>query len=94
MEFIRAVKPEWIFGVSTDSSERGIEGPGRFASFYKLAFSLRFVFLDPVPGAGSDDSLEVEFFFWQVIAHHRPWYCGSSHIFVQCLAADSYAQWQ
>src|SRR5579863_216730 len=47
-------------------------GPTNSELIYKLAFSLRFVFLDPVEGAGTEDSLAVEFFFWQEIAHHRP----------------------
>jgi len=35
-----------------------------------------------------------ELFLWQETAHQRFWYCGSSHIFVQCFKPDSYAQWQ
>ena len=38
---------------------------------YRLTCSLRFVFLDPGFDAGEDDSLAVEFFLWQEIAHHR-----------------------
>ncbi len=55
---------------------------------------MRFVFLDPGLEAGEDDSLAVEFFLWQEIAHQRFWYCGNSHIFVQCFKPLSYAQWQ
>ena len=61
---------------------------------YRLTCSLRFVFLDPGFEAGEDDSLAVEFFLWQEIAHQRFSNCGSSHIFVQCFIPDSYAQWQ
>jgi hypothetical protein len=56
--------------------------------------SVRFVFLDPGFEAGEDDSFTVEFFLWQEIAHQRFWYCGSSHIFVQCFMPLSYAQRQ
>jgi len=55
---------------------------------------MRFVFLDPGLEAGEDDSLAVEFFLWQEIAHQRFWNCGNSHIFVQCFNPVSYAQWQ
>jgi hypothetical protein len=61
---------------------------------YRRTCSLRFVFLDPGFDDGEDDSLAVEFFLWQEIAHQRFWNCGSSHIFVQCFIPVSYAQWQ
>lgn len=61
---------------------------------YRLACSLRLVFLDPGVGDGVDDSLAVEFFLWQETAHQRFWNFGNSHIFVQCLTPVSYAQWQ
>lgn len=61
---------------------------------YRLTISVRFVFLEPGFERGADDSLEVEFFLWQEIAHQRFWYRGSSHIFVQCFMPLSYAQWQ
>ena len=34
------------------------------------------------------------FFLLQEVAHQRFWYCGSSHIFVQCFIPLSYGQWQ
>jgi len=55
---------------------------------------LRFVFFDPEFEAGEVDSLAIEFFLWQEMAHQRFSYCGSSHIFVQCFTPVSYAQWQ
>jgi hypothetical protein len=58
------------------------------------ANSVRFVFLDPGLVAGEEDSTAFEFFLWQEMAHQRLWYCGSSHIFVQCFTPVSYAQWQ
>lgn len=61
---------------------------------YRCTCSLRFVFLEPGFEDGEDDSLAVEFFLWQEIAHQRFWNCGSSHIFVQCFIPVSYAQWQ
>jgi len=69
---------------------------GRFLEDrYRRACSWRFVFFDPGFGAGDEDLLSSEFFFFvQEMAHERFWYCGSSHIFVQCLIPLSYAQWQ
>ena len=61
---------------------------------YKRACSGRFVFRDPGLEAGEDDPVAVEFFLWQEMAHQRLWYCGSSHILVQCFMPVSYAQWQ
>jgi hypothetical protein len=61
---------------------------------YRRACSLRLVFFDPGSEAGDDDSIAVEFFLWQEIAHQRSWYFGSSHIFVQCFMPVSCAQWQ
>ena len=66
----------------------------RFWCGYRLACSLRFVFFDPEFEAGEVDSLAIEFFLWQEMAHQRFSYCGSSHIFVQCFTPVSYAQWQ
>ena len=59
-------------------------GYAGFALAYRRAISRRFVFFDPGFKAGEDDPLAVEPFLWQEIAHQRFWYCGSSHIFVQC----------
>ena len=70
-------------------------GASCLEGFYKRACSWRLVFFDPGFTAGAEDLLSSEFFFLvQEIAHQRFWYCGSSHIFVQCFIPDSYAQWQ
>ena len=61
---------------------------------YRLAASLRFVFREPEFGAGEVGWLTIELFLWQDFAHQRSAYLGSSHIFVQCLAPLSRAQWQ
>jgi hypothetical protein len=61
---------------------------------YCLVCSVRFVFLDPGAVAGGEDSLAVEFFFLQDVAHQRFWNCGNSHILVQCVVPVSYEQWQ
>jgi hypothetical protein len=51
--------------------------------------------LDPGWVSGDADLVWSEFFFLaQEMAHHRFWYCGNSHIFVQCFIPVSWAQWQ
>lgn len=74
--------------------KRDLRVHGSSAVAYRLACSLRFVFLDPEFDAGEENSLAVEFFLWQEMAHQRLSYCGSSHILVQCLKPVSYVQWQ